>query len=145
MVTFPERLAYLMQQQRFNNSTLGRALGVTHSTVARWLAGSTPGGETLQLLAMELGVSAQYLISGGDLPESQSSSVREDPAVYGSKPAQQPDAAMGEMLALLIPKLGAAALLDTIEALNEKKPPGWEALASQAIALLKEKIPAENT
>lgn len=53
-----------MENQRFNRSSLGKALNVTHSTVARWLAGSVPGGESLQSLAQLLCVDAQWLLYG---------------------------------------------------------------------------------
>ena len=139
MENFSERLFELMQRQRFNKSSLGKAVGVTHSTVARWLAGSIPAIDTLQLLAKTLGVSAQFLISG---EERSDSVLQEEATPYRVTPSAPPPdpASYQDLLAKLIPALAPPELMETIETLNSKKPPGWETLSSQAIALLKQKL-----
>lgn len=123
MSTFPERLAQKMGEMRFNNSTLGRALGVTHTTVARWLGGSMPAGDMFQKLADHLCVSAQWLMGSDDAQENV---LREESPPYRAGP---------DYLAEIV-KLSHTAdladLLDTMESLS--KTAGVTSPAAAAVA-----------
>lgn len=72
---------------------LGSLLGVSHTTVARWLAGAEPRQSHVEHLTHVLNVSAQWLLNGsGEMQASfESDRVADTPisySDYNSKPAQ---------------------------------------------------------
>lgn len=78
---FSDRLKSAMKAGGFSKLSLSKKLGVAHTTVAAWLKGSEPGSEKIAPLAKELGVDAQWLLSGNtqELPTAQSWFVNEAP------------------------------------------------------------------
>ncbi len=134
MSTFPEKLAELMKAKRYNKSTLGKALNVTHSTVSRWLAGSIPNEETANSLARILGVSAQWLISG-DGPNT----VNDDTSPYGSDHLDAEDA-----LIRLASTADTKWLVERLEVLMDAAAAGDRksaAVAKMILPIVRDRIP----
>jgi transcriptional regulator with XRE-family HTH domain len=140
---FPTRLKMLRGDR--SQGEFATFLGInSQQTYANYENGRVPKMPILQQISQRCGVSLEWLLG---TPESKNniseSVVREEPAVYGAKPpALDPNSPFyASLLATLIPKLGITELMDTLEALHSSKPAGWEDLASQAFALLKQKLP----
>jgi transcriptional regulator with XRE-family HTH domain len=65
---FRERLQFAMDSAHENKLSLSKLLGVSHSTIGRWLKGSEPEAKKIAPLAAALGVNAQWLLTG-DVPK----------------------------------------------------------------------------
>ncbi len=64
-------IAELRRREGFTQEALGEKIGVTNKTISRWENGNyMPDIEMLQVLAQELHVSIQELLSGERLPDS---------------------------------------------------------------------------
>lgn len=67
--TFPDRLRKAMQDNGLSQSAVAKRLGLSSSTVSRWLEGSVPRARALRDLSALLDVCPSYL--AGDLQETQ--------------------------------------------------------------------------
>jgi transcriptional regulator with XRE-family HTH domain len=129
MSTFSERLAKSMESHRFNKSSLSRELGVTHSTVARWLAGSVPSGDTLPALARILNVSVRWLMQGDDLPGSKDSSILDESTREGSQ------SNWADLFYKVAHESSLEWIVDRIEQLSQAAAEG-DVRAAQAVSIL---------
>ena len=70
-----------MESAKENKLSLSKKIGVSHSTVGRWLQGSEPKADQIPLLAKALAVNAQWLLTGQAQEKATESPwmVRESP------------------------------------------------------------------
>jgi len=132
----------------FNPTTLAKIIGVSHTTVNRWLDDGEPKVSDLSKLAAVLNESVQWLATGERTipPKAEESCVvRDEPRLYSSpSPRPENDPFYANLLASIMPNLAASELMELAETLHRDKPSGWEPLASQAVTLLRQKLPHQN-
>jgi len=69
-VVFGNRLKMAMEEQRMSAHVLASRIdGLHHSSIYRYFDGMEPGAFTLELMAQELGVSVDWLLTGREAPE----------------------------------------------------------------------------
>mgnify|MGYP003294472468 CR=1 FL=1 len=66
-MTFWERIQNLCLEKGTTPTALCKSLGLSTSMVTRWKHGTIPNQSTMELLADALGVSAHFLMWGGEL------------------------------------------------------------------------------
>ncbi|MDP3851981.1 MAG: helix-turn-helix domain-containing protein [Luteolibacter sp.] len=114
MQNFSYRLEEAIQRSGKPKGELATHCGVALSTVSRWLAGSVPKAETLEIIAGFLGVSAKWLVFGGD-DLASGAIVREDPAIYRTR--ARPELSLEEKVARMESLLaGMAEKLESLAA-----------------------------
>ena len=80
---FKQRLDTAMKTRGESALSLSKRLGISHTTIGRWLGGSQPGADQIEKLSEALSVNAQWLLTGeGDGPDTI---IREIPPVIGSE------------------------------------------------------------
>jgi transcriptional regulator with XRE-family HTH domain len=68
-VRFSDKIQSLMRKRRLTQLELGKDLGISHTSVGRWLSGSVPHKRTVAQLATYFGVSMDDLLDDArDLP-----------------------------------------------------------------------------
>ena len=71
MPTFPDRLRRTMIKKGVKQADITRATGITSSVLSRYLSGiNSPTADNLCAIGKFLGVSAEWLQTGSDAPES---------------------------------------------------------------------------
>lgn len=108
-----------MKQRAATQVALAEAARVSQTAVSRWLNGSIPAGDTLQLIAQFFGVTMEALLGGGG-PSDQR--VREEAVVYKARAAFAEKRGLTPMA--LAAKLRAWA--------NELDPPGQSQSQNQS-------------
>jgi transcriptional regulator with XRE-family HTH domain len=87
-----------MRQRRLTQLELGKTLGISHTSVGRWLAGSVPHKRTVAQLAEYFGVTVEALLNESPLPGEVTAEERPE---VGEAPAPISPDVLGAILAEL--------------------------------------------
>lgn len=127
-----------------SQSEFATSIGIqSQQTYANYEKGRVPKLKIAQEIAQRAGVKLEWLL--GENVEKYNATecvtLKDDTPVYGGKlPPLANSGIYAGILESLLPGLGVSELMDLAEVLHRDQPPGWEPLASQAIAILRQKI-----
>ncbi len=84
MATFASRVKDLLEEKKKTATWLGKMTGLDEGSISRLLNGQRkhPRADTVQAIAAALGVTTQFLLTGGERAETPSPPVRQTTVVY---------------------------------------------------------------
>lgn len=81
--TFSNRLDFAMKVRGESPLSLSTKLGLSHTTVGRWLRGAKPGSEQIERISNSLSVNAHWLLTGeGEGPSESAGRVKDESPGY---------------------------------------------------------------
>lgn len=108
---FSSRLREALDSSDLTAVELASKMGLAHSSVYRWMRNSVPKSSAIHAIAKELGVNANWLLTGeGPIEADASISVREDPVTEYAVQRQQQGGPSAAMAAMTDKELYEAAL-----------------------------------